>query len=469
MNKRQLVRITITLGLLLTMILVPTAPVSAADVNLRAPAIGVGSDTETVGATWSPIATADVHLSGLSSGDRVLVISSVSTSEPDKAMIGSFRIRNHDTSLTSTTFMRELTDPRDVDYGLVSVIDIFTADGDDNDAYTIEHSTNNPDIISDATIVAIPLETLDGETERTLPSGEKEYASIDTVPNDTTWEEVGGDTNCRTPNVVVEIDSHIYVAASIESQSTGGGTPTGYWRLEYSTDGFETPIVVGNAISRSMDGNNDLGNITLIGLIESATPNTYEFRVAHSGTTDAVQTNKVNLVAVALNDGIHHLQAWKAEASPDTTINTSLENVAGATLAFTPDVSSSDLLVHSQFNMSGTTASGSTSQHAITVSQGPYTTQEMFRFISDGSDTGSGSSVGLTSITNSSCTVNLQHAIDTGTLTTSTPLLLAFAAGYDTETPPIPEIPTYLMVGGGMVLVVAYYLFRRRPALARNP
>ncbi|MFC1872261.1 hypothetical protein ACFLYV_00860 [Chloroflexota bacterium] len=477
MKKSLLIRITITLVLLLTVMLIPATPVKALDVNLKSAAIGTGTDVLDATVTWTDVvddgdgagaATANVNTS-TEAGDKILVVASFDAEET-KAMVGTFRIRDNDSTSFSSEFNRELTGPAKVnDSGIGSIVQIFTSE-DGNDIFTLQHYTTVASMTTSATIVAIPLATSEGP----LPYGEVYRTTTDTVEGSSAWEEVGDDastpTTCRTGAVTLGKAAHIYVTASIESQQSGGGTQIGSWKLQYSTDNFSTAgIDLDVTMDRSFAGNNDKGLMGLVGLLQSQEPGSYYFRVMHMGTGTGVATNKVSLVAVGLEDGSHYLQAWKITPSSDTTSSTTLEGVTGGSVTFTPDVSSSDLFMHAQYQISADDVS--TATYDILVDKlVDYDTQDEHRFIASGTDTGSGVSVGLTSTSNTLHTLALRHAINDNlkTLTTSNVALVGFAMGYDTETPPIPEWPTYLLVGSGMVLVVVYFWFRRNRAIATN-
>ncbi|MFC1945195.1 hypothetical protein ACFLWF_00410 [Chloroflexota bacterium] len=471
MRQNLLVRIIFTIILLLTMILVPTAPVSAADVNLKSAAMGTDTSAVTSAAGWVDVGTAPANTANVngstSAGDKILVVASFHAEET-VSMLGSFRIRNNaGTPILSSEFVRELSVVKANDTGIGSIVHIFTATDGTDDSFTLQHSTTAGTMTTAATIVAIPLATSEGS----LPYGEFTRTDPDAV-NGTTWEEVGDDistpTTCRTGAVTLGNNAHIYVAASIETEQDGGGNDTGSWKLQYSTDSnFDSDVrELGTTMMRYLSGNGDIGLSGLVGLAQNQPSGPYYFRVMHYGEDTSVTTNKVSLVAVGLEDGSHYLQAWGKTLASDTTQSTSLEGVTGGSVTFTPDVSSSDLFMHAVFQMGATKTSLST----YDISLDGYSTQDEHRFISSATDVGAGNSAGLTSITNTEYTLSLNHSISDGaeTLTTSNVSLVGFAMGYDTETPPIPEWPTYLLVGSGMVLVVVYFWFRRDRAIATN-
>ncbi|MFC1945204.1 hypothetical protein ACFLWF_00455 [Chloroflexota bacterium] len=465
MKKNQLIRITITFIWLFTLVFIPTASVKAADVNLKSAAIGTGTHVQSSTGTWTDVdtATANVNTS-TDADDKILVVASFDAKET-KAMVGSFRIRDGDSANFSSEFSRTLSVVRADDSGIGSIVQIFTADNA-NDSFTLQHRTTVASMTTSATIVAIPLETSFGP----LPYGEFTGTTPDSVNSIDTWEEVGG--NARTGAVTLGNDAHIYVAASIEGEQTSGGGDTGSWKLQYSTDSDFLSDVreLGATCTRLLSVNGDVGLTGLVGLAQSQPAGNYYFRVMHMGTATSITTNKVSLVAVGLEDGSHHLQAWEKTLASDTTKSTTLEGVTLGSVTFTPDVSSSDLFMHAQYQIGATAASLST--YDIFVDKAvDYDTEDEDRYLSGSSDVGAGISIGLTSISNTGHTLTLRHAISDGaqTLTTSNMVLVGFAMGYDTETPPIPEWPTYLLVGSGMVLVVVYFWFTRRRTVARQP
>ncbi|MFC2040275.1 hypothetical protein ACFLTW_03785 [Chloroflexota bacterium] len=431
MKQSLLIRIIITFILLLTVILVPTTPVKAADVNLKSAAIGTGFHIQNANTlTWVDVATANVNTSTVAD-DKILVVASFDAEET-KAMVGSFRIRNNaGTPITSSEFQRELTGPAKInDDGIGSIVQIFTATDGTDDSFTLQHSTTALDMTTYATIVAIPLET--SADPGLLPYAEFYGTTPDSIDVADTWEDVdvgGGGASARTGAVTLGNTAHIYVAASIETEQDGGGVDTGTWKVQYSTTSDFTSDVreLGTPVMRHLSGNGDIGLTGLVGLAQSQPPGSYYFRVMHMGTHTSVTTNKVSLVAVGLEDGSHYLQAWEKTLASDTTQSTSLEGVTGGSVTFTPDVAVSDLFMHAQYQIGATDTSTAT----YDISLDGYNTQDEHRFIASSTDVGAGASVGLTSITNTAYTLGLNHAISVGTqtLTTSNVVLVGFAMG----------------------------------------
>jgi len=456
-HTKRAVLVALCLVVAVVLALLPT-PALADDVDLRAAALHTYSNTQPTAETWATIATADVSGSGLSIGDKVLVIASFESTEA-KQLVGSFRVRNNNTSAESTTFQRELSAGRATDWGIGSIVHIFNALGTVNDQFILEHKTDSNEITSSGTIIAIPLVT----TTSSLNYGEKYFTDGDEVIGGVDWEEVGGTNGCRTGNVTLRVMAHIFVAASIECQQGSGGTETGQWKLQYSTDNFASDTNdLDYTVSRYTDEKNDKGLISLVGLLQSQDAGTYQFRVAHKGTSDNVITNKVSLVAVGLEDGSHYFQAWKVTAVSDTTDNTELEIVNGVSTTVTPDATSANLVVYGQYVVSGSAVAGSISTYDVSVNG--YTTAEQRRYLSDQNDIGSGGSVGMTAVSHTSYTMNLRHAISTGTLTTTNAVVVGFITGYATGTPPLPELATFILKPAGLAVIIMVFLVMNRRA-----
>ena len=93
------------------------------------------------------------------------------------------------------------------------------------------------------------------------------------------------------------------------------------------------------------------------------------------------------------------------------------------------------------------------------------------RFVASSNDLGSGASVGLATglVTTNTYNFSLRHASDgSATVTTTDAYLVGFFMDYTEPEAPVPELPTFILLGVGLAALAGYLILRRRNMACRR-
>ncbi len=297
--------------------------------------------------------------------------------------------------------------------GIGSVVTIFTVTSTGTRTYKFQHKTTAQTLETSVNITAIAL--YDGATQ--LVSDVTTLGSPATI---NATQESTLESNVLTTTAV----GGFYVSASIQSaKPSGSGTVIGEWVLQSKIGSSGTWQDISYPVTRSTSGTGK-GVVNLVG----ALPNTsvagdYYFRVAQKKTsgTDAFQTQACNLVAVALgtNSGFFPVMI----TSKPSAVNSGTGFVDVITSKIVPQ-STTDLFLHSQYNMRTSTASTAPKfelyalQGATVILNG----MDFLRYTSSSADRGSGASAGLIAALASGTTydISLRHASSSSSITLTT-------------------------------------------------
>ncbi|MFC1898819.1 hypothetical protein ACFLXP_00580 [Chloroflexota bacterium] len=470
MKRKTVKKVSLIVFIVLLIQLILPASVSA-DTNLKAAASGTGSGT-TTSATFGDVTgvTATVEAT---SGDKILVVATFQIELTKGDYTGFLRLVDtaNPTNLHSETFERTLSGvAKAEDKGIGSIVHIFTATTTDP-TFSLQHSTDAvKNLVTTGTIVAVPLVTTTGQA---IDNVLKEYFGTETTTSATFATVNGTDTSSGPDDpLTLPFAGHIYIASSIESMMTTAGDAVGEWQLQYKLSG-DTWTNLGYPVERSMHTADEEGLVSLVGIVRELEAGNYYFRLLHrslTGSTGTVQTEKANIVAVALAvpDG-DYLDVVEAYVSGDTTISTSLE--AAVSQTDYPPLTSTNLFLHAQYSLSAPGATGDVDYPFFDLyvydedstasrldNDGTDGSLDQGRYLSDNSDKGSGSSVALSdSLTSGNHhTISLRHATESGTTLTTDAYVVGFLLGYATGQPPIPEWPTLGLILIGLVGIAGY-------------
>jgi len=287
----------------------------------------------TISSAFSTVTGASVTIDATGI-DNILVVSTfqcemsfASTTDRDAA----FRIADNSDvdNINSGEIHRSLSNQKDYDYGIGSVVHIFDVSAVSvSKTYILEHNiTQSKPLTTDATIVAIALK---GGTEQ-LKCDVKRVTS---VTMSTSW---GAVTGSETSVITTSVAGGFYVAASIESQTTvlSSSPAVAEWKLQYKYGSGGTWTDLTTAVERSMSNIKDQGIINLVGsLPDWAGAGDYYFRIAHKNTdgSNTVKTQAANIVAVSLGITAGKFPVFFKTATGVSTTNTSMEVAATATM-----------------------------------------------------------------------------------------------------------------------------------------
>jgi hypothetical protein len=390
----------------------------------------------------------------VSDGDKVLVLASIDMyASGDNTAARTIEYQLNCNGTTSGTLQRQVEKVAGaVDHGMGSLSKIFTISGNGTITIKLQHQdltyTATKYVTSQATISAINLTSNNGVS---LNNSNLEISS-DIGTTNPNFEEV---TGLKTSAINMPLNSgSFYISASIGTSASGTEAGlVGQWQLEYSTDDANWNLV-GNPISRSLSSKADNGMASLVGLVSGLNTGDYYFRVAHrrsSGSSKTVNTtsgSNINVVALNYVNGEDNgfYPAFSVESSTgDQNSTTSFETVVSKSFISMYDISEEepDVLLHAQFNMSGTAAMQT--DYVLDVTDDgvfSWTSTQQSRYLSDSSDTGSGVQIGIASNLDpiKANSASLKHKINTGTgstLTSNNVVLVGFQLFSDDQTDPV--------------------------------
>lgn len=375
-------------------------------------AVQATGSASTTNATFSSVRNVSVTINA-TDVNAVLVVSTFQmdmhfASAADRDA-GYRLVDSADNTINSGEFHRSLSNAKQFDYGIGSIVHIFDISALTGDrSYLLQHKiSNNKDLTTVATIAAIALKS----GSEHLKNDVKRVSAP--VSMSGSWTEV---TGSETTTITTTVSGGFYVAASVESKATIAPA-LGEWKLQYQIGaGSWTDLT--SEIQRSMSNTNDIGNISLVGtLSDSTVAGDYKFRIVHRQTSGAANTTVANIVAVSLGTAGGIFPVFSHTATKSTT-STILEDAA--TVTMTPSVNTK-LFIHAQYEMSAT-AESNAPRFDLFVDNAMLDGLDQKRYLSDSSDYGSGASVGLSDELTASTTYNvsLRHASTSNvTLTTS--------------------------------------------------
>ena len=394
-----------------------------------------GTGTTLADAVWSDVVSTSLDLTAI---DHILVTASI-----DMWVAGastSSRLANYRLDcdgIPSLELRRSLEKKIGDDHGMGSLVWIFDVSSlSDSRVIELEHA--NTTVAADSNVSSQAVLTVVGLTTNTGVNLNNESAAI--VNKDTTTDTVfAGVANLSTEAVTLPSGGDIYVAASVVTGATIADT-TGEWSLQYSTDNA-TWSDLGQPIQRNMSARNDAGMASLVAIAQGLPVGDYYFRVAHrkvdSGTS-VITDSGSSIVAVALNfvqgaEEGHFPTLYTLNGAGDVNSSSLYETAASSAFTTPYDIGDEkpDVFLHAQFNMGGNAAM--LSAYEFDVSGPPLwngVTQE--RYISGGTDAGSGVLVGLAEDLDGggSYTASVKHKVSVHTgseeLTTTNIILAGF-------------------------------------------
>ena len=388
---------------------------------------------------------------GVTDADSVLVVTSYTGEMGGGTDSRDVTYRITDNSATpnvSGIIQRTLDRVDGNDKGIGSLVYIFDTSLLSGDiTYTLQHSTSDATrgITTTGTIVAIPL-VVDG-TSISLPNASAQMTGpVDAL--DDIFNEV---TGTQTSAVTTTAPGDFYVAASIQSDKTGGGANDnmGEWKLQYCSNG--TCVAdsdwndLGYTASREISSTSDNGIINMTAVLPAqAVGSTVRFRLAHREDTSrstgagTIRTLNTSLVAVhtGFTDGTaQYFPIYEAYAPSSSTSVSTLPYPEAVGFDLTP-TANTDLFMHAQYWMEATAQN--TPVFDLFVDNGIFDGQDQQRLIANATDTGSGGSVGLAKSLSAATTyrVSLRHAVNPAgpTLTTNNPTLIMWELGTESLT-----------------------------------
>jgi hypothetical protein len=261
---------------------------------------------------------------------NVLVVATFSTKASIKkdSAEGIWQLKS--TSQTSTPIKRSLENKADL--GIASVVHVFT-NITVNETIALQHSSSDSLVTvttRGANLVAIPLTVSSGET---LDYGLHQQSGTSSITS-TNFLPTVIKTSVDLPRAT---SNRLYMAASFNSQTTATTFPAiGTWKLQYRK-GTDTWTDTGSEISRSMSTANNIGAVTLYGLVEGLTLGTYEVQVVcKSAAGKTIQTLNGTLAAVSLSYGEDpslsggHFDGFSVNATSLNRADTNQPTVDGA-------------------------------------------------------------------------------------------------------------------------------------------
>jgi hypothetical protein len=363
--------------------------------------------------------------------NAVLVAASFETKYAGSANERVAKLKLTYNSNESPTMFRTLQRTSGDDKGIGTLVYIFDVSGEtDSQSFVLKHASNtNQAILTTGTLAAIPLTTATSHIDldyslKSITSGVAVSSTLNT------WEGVSG---LSSDTITLDHSGAVYVSASINT-STTGPTATGSWKLQYSSDNTTWYDMGINAL-RSMSATNDYGISNLVWIMDGLDAGDYYFRVAHtqtSGIGGSIQTSNTCLVSCALNytDVLGKYRSFMPFAvSRQGAVTNSTTNFTDViTASGSPQTNGTGLFMHAQYLITADGVSDSPS-YDLYIDNGIFDGQDQQRYVSSGSDQGSGGSVGLATglQTGTTYTASLRHQSTSGiTLSTSNSVLCGF-------------------------------------------
>jgi hypothetical protein len=329
---------------------------------------------------------------------NVLVVATFSTKASIKkdSAEGIWQLKS--TSQTSTPIKRSLENKADL--GIASVVHVFT-NITVNETIALQHSSSDSLVTvttRGANLVAIPLTVSSGET---LDYGLHQQSGTSSITS-TNFLPTVIKTSVDLPRAT---SNRLYMAASFNSQTTATTFPAiGTWKLQYRK-GTDTWTDTGSEISRSMSTANNIGAVTLYGLVEGLTLGTYEVQVVcKSAAGKTIQTLNGTLAAVSLSYGEDpslsggHFDGFSVNATSLNRADTNQPTVDGAKGSLNL-ANGGSIFASMNFSAVPTTGANQTGAFDLstTITQTTLTgsgNQENQRFFTSTTDYGSGGSAG---------------------------------------------------------------------------
>lgn len=313
---------------------------------------------------WTNFVSTSIDVTGIS---KVLVTASINMrpdgSDSDKREANYRIYRTANPLDNSGLIKREIIKNGEVgveSWGIGTLVHIFDVSSlSGTISFTLEHSNqgnpkNERNIYSSARLTVIALTTSVSGYEL---SSDVKRLSTEVATTSNSFEPVLGLT---TDVISLPFDGDIYVTASINSKSGGSGN-VGEYQLESTSDGINW-VDLGKPVKRTMVNNFDDGIISLVGLLSGQSAgNNYQFRISHrkESGANAIYTNNVNLVAIALNHlGEGYFPSFYNEVGTAgigiTGVSTLPEEVISTNFTTPSDigVEKPDVYVNAQFLMS---------------------------------------------------------------------------------------------------------------------
>ncbi len=394
-------------------------------------------DQTTKSTTFSAVATTSAI--SVANGDKVLVVSSYSNRLTENAGVNRNLYFNlSDGTNNSGEVIRTLAANKSTDYGMGSLVHIFSYTANSSPTFSLQHRTSSTKLLTtNGSITAIKLN-----------DGTNVLGSVNTITQSatnmtTTWNAVSGSTSGV---ITSSSDGGFYVAATI--QSSASVVPAlGQWKLQYSQDNSNW-IDLGITISRTIASTGEHGIVNLVGALPHyTTAGSYYFRVAHKSTLGTVSTDVAHLVAVSLayTGGAYPIVVDK----PGGSTTSGSAKVDASVITITPTVATK-VFLNAQINMEGDALISqpifNLALYDLSGFSYVYNGMEHYRKIADATSVGSGSLVGITGSLTASSEYEyiIRHASDgTNNLTTSNVVLVGFQL--TSSTGPIVSLPVDLL------------------------
>ena len=355
----------------------------------------------------------------VTSVNKVLIVATFTGKTTTGSAIATYRIAdNADNNINSGEIKRSHSGT----YGIGSQVYIFDVNSfSGNRTYTFQHKTDAQTLETTVNLTAIAL--FDGTNQ--LANTINQLSSP--VVINTSWEAA------LESNVVTSTgNGGFYVAASIQNAKTSGGSNVvvGEWILQYKKTISGTWTDLSYAVSRSTTGISK-GIVNLVGALpNNTTAGDFYFRVAHRKTlgADQIETQACNLVAVSLGTSSGFFPIFTASKSSATILGTNYADVISNIVI---PQSNTNLFLHSQYNLRGNGTINSP-KFDLYVKQGTteiFNGTDFYRYLSNSSDRGSGTSSGLVTglLSGTTYDISLRHSSTASlTLTTENSYLIGF-------------------------------------------
>ena len=379
---------------------------------------------------FSNLTSATIDVTGV---NMVMVVASFDARYSDKvanARDAVFQLTDGIT--TSPLVRRKLKKSKATDKGMGTLVYMFDASGmTGNVTYTLQHaSSTNRAVTSSATIAAIALTTSESHVD--LSHDLKSITAP--VPSSGVANEWTAVAGLSTDGITLPFNGSIYVAASVGSRGDKDSRleGVGEWKLQYSPDNSSWSDM-GTSTSRYIANAADIGISSLAWVLKDLAAGTYYFRLAHRQTSanlTLIKTFNSNLVATALvyEDAPGYFREFPSFVQKSQLVSTSGTTMTPAISFSTNPTHVSDILLHAQYEISGSDESDSPA-YDINVSNGIMDGIDQQSYLYSSTDLGNGANVGLGKQmqAGTNYTVSLRHQSTSGvTLNTNNIVFCGF-------------------------------------------
>ncbi|MGB9498675.1 MAG: LamG domain-containing protein [Dissulfuribacterales bacterium] len=379
--------------------------------------------------SWETVASAAIAPPGAATS--ALVVATFSTEAIGNLGTNrdaDFRITESAPVYDSGSITRSLTGVQG-DKGIGSLVYIFGTVNAAATTFTLEHRSSSTETIkTSANLVAIPLQANPSNTNLAYATAKFGFGTTSSA----TFSAVGGTTVTVTSPANKFGD--FYVAASIQTYKTTGGTDSGEWKLQYNDGSGWSDL--GYVAQRSISSNSDNGITSLVAALpqQDVTGVDFQFRVVHRSLGGVViTTDNTNIVAVftgyQTGGTNYYFPTYSTNNTSQSTTSTTLVEAVG--YDFLPRVNT-DIFLHAQYWMKINGQNIATYDLYTEYGFGTvvFDGGDQQRYIASTTDKGSGASVGLATglTTGTTYRASLRHAKETAgqTLTTNNPNLIVW-------------------------------------------